>query len=258
MQCLANIFKEDVIFKGVMLTNETLKLTMFADDILLFILGKEDQFERIFTILHDFAIHSDCKLNMAKCQAFRVGSNRDSFDKPYLDKGLQWPKEIFKYLGISVLIKKSDGNDKKLMDLNCANVIDKTKSILNLWSCRNLTLIGKITILKNLVIGLPQVTYKASMLPVIFPKNFITKINKLMYQFVWGSKWERVGRNVFCSSLEKGGANMIHLQSYLTALHAKYLSCLFSESFFSQWKTIESLFFDHNLLYAVLTSNLKV
>ena len=164
MQCLASIFKQDVIFKGVMLTNETLKLTMFADDILLFLSGKEDQFERIFTILHDFAIQSDCKLNMANCQAFHVGRNRDSFDKSYLDKGLLWPKEIFKYLGIFVPIKKRDDNDKKLVDLNSANVIDKTKSILNLWSCRNLTLIGKITILKSLEI--PKVTYKASMLPV--------------------------------------------------------------------------------------------
>ena len=93
MQCLANIFKQDVIFKGVTLTNETLKLTMFADDILLFMSGKEDQFERILTIFHDFAIHSDCELNMAKCQAFHVRSNRDSFDKRYLDKGLQRPNE---------------------------------------------------------------------------------------------------------------------------------------------------------------------
>ena len=77
-----------------MLTNETLKLTMFADDILLFLSDKEDQFERIFTILHDFATHSDCKLNMAKCQAFHEGSNRDSFEKSYFDKGLQWPKDI--------------------------------------------------------------------------------------------------------------------------------------------------------------------
>ena len=41
IQCLANNFKPDVIFKGVMLTNETLKLTMFADDILLFYLVKK-------------------------------------------------------------------------------------------------------------------------------------------------------------------------------------------------------------------------
>ena len=81
--------------------------------------------------------------------SFPCGSNRDSFDKPYLDKGLLWPKEIFKYLVISVPIKKSDDSNEKLVDLNCANVIDKTKSILNLWSCRNLTLIGKITTLKS-------------------------------------------------------------------------------------------------------------
>ena len=97
-----------------MLTNETLKLTMFTDDILLFLSGKEDQFERIF-ILHDFAIHSDCKLNTAKCPAFHLGSNKDSFDKPCLDKGLQWPKEIFKYQGILLAIKKSDDNNKILV-----------------------------------------------------------------------------------------------------------------------------------------------
>ena len=100
------MFKQDVIYKGFTLTHETLKLTMLANDILLFLSGKEDQLERVFTILHDFAIHSDCKLNTAKCQAFHVASNRDSFDKPYLDKGLQWPYETFKYLGIGADYKK--------------------------------------------------------------------------------------------------------------------------------------------------------
>ena len=36
-----------------------------------------------------------------------------------------------------------------------------------------------------------------------------------------------------------------------------YRVCLIN-SFFSQWKYIESLFFDHNLLHAILTSNLKL
>ena len=49
-------------------------------------------------------------------------------------------------------LKKGDDNDKKLVDLNRANVIDKTKSILNLSSFRNPSFIGKITMMKSLVI----------------------------------------------------------------------------------------------------------
>ena len=57
------------------------------------------------------------------------------------------------------------------------------KNILSLWSSRNLTLMGKITIVKSLIILL--MIYKASMLPLIIPKTFITKINELIFKFIW-------------------------------------------------------------------------
>ena len=85
--------------------------------------------------------------------------------------------------------------------------------------------------------------YKASILPLIIPKTLITKINKLLFKFFWGSNWEKVSRNVLCNNIESGGAKMLHLESYLTALHAKSLSLLFGETYYSQWKFIENLFF---------------
>ena len=51
---------------------------------------------------------------------------------------------------------------------------------------------------------------------------------------------------------------MIHLESYLTALHVKSLSFLFDETYCSQWKSIENSFFDRNLLSAILLSNSKI
>ena len=88
MQCLSNMLEQDKTFQGVVVSQEKIKFTMFADDILLFLSGTTEQFARIFDILNDFAIHSHCKLNLAKCQAFHVGSNRCSHDKPYLLEGL--------------------------------------------------------------------------------------------------------------------------------------------------------------------------
>ena len=81
---------------------------------------------------------------------------------------------------------------------------------------------GKITIVKSLII--PRMIYKASILPLIIPTTFKTNINKLLFKFIWGSNWERVSRNVLCNNIETGGAKMMHLESYLTALHTKSLS----------------------------------
>ena len=51
---------------------------------------------------------------------------------------------------------------------------------------------------------------------------------------------------------------MMHLESYLTALQTKSLSLLFDETYCSQWKFIKNLFFDRNLLSAILLPNIKI
>ena len=187
MQCLANVLKQDTIYKGVIIEQETLKFTMFADDVLLFLLGTDDQFSRIFDVLLEFFNHSNknCKINLSKCQAFHIGSNRNCVDKPFIDKGLKWPTETFKCLGVLVPVKKCYDNAKKLLELNLVPLLNKMKNILSLWSSPNLTLMGKITKVKSLII--PRMIYKASILPLIMPKTLITKINKLLFKFIWGS-----------------------------------------------------------------------
>ena len=164
--------------------------------------------------------------------------------------------ETIKYLSVSIPIKNCYDNAKTLLELNLVPLLNKTNNILNLCSSRNLTLMGKITIVKSLII--PQMIYKASILPLIIPRTFITKINKLLFKFIWGSNWERVSRNVLCNNIDSSGTKVIHLESYLTALHAKSLSFFFEETFCSQWKSIKNVFFDCNLLSAILLSDIKV
>ena len=139
MQCAANVLKQDAIYKGVVIDQETLKFTMFADDVLLFLLGTNDQFSRIFAVLEEFSNHCNYKINLSKCQAFHIGSNKNCVDKPFIDKGLKWPTETFKYLGVLIPIKKCYDDAKTLLELNLVPLLNKTKSILSLWSSRNLT-----------------------------------------------------------------------------------------------------------------------
>ena len=87
MQCFANVLMKDTVYTGVVIEQETLKFTMFADDILLFLSGTNDQFSRIFAILQEFFTHSNCKINLSKCQVFYIGSNRICVDSSFIDEG---------------------------------------------------------------------------------------------------------------------------------------------------------------------------
>ena len=66
MQCLANVLKQDSIYKGVVIYQKALKFTMFADDVLLFLSGTNDQFSRLFVVLQEFSNHSNCKIKFVQ------------------------------------------------------------------------------------------------------------------------------------------------------------------------------------------------
>jgi len=63
--------------------------------------------------------------------------------------------------------------------------------------------------------------YKVMMLPLLLPKTFVKQFNKLLFSFIWGSNWERIGRNILCGEIESGGIRMLYLESYLSAFNIK-------------------------------------
>ena len=84
--------------------------------------------------------------------------------------GLKWPQYTVNYLRVTIPIKPS--KDKfELFRLNLENYCDKLVPKLNLWKTKDLTLLGKITILKSLI--LPKLYYKLSMLPTKIHPLFI-------------------------------------------------------------------------------------
>ena len=95
------------------------------------------------------------------------------------------------------------------------------RSILNVWSSRSLSLLGKITIIKSLVV--PILIYKVSLVPCEIPKKFIQEVNKTIFQFILGSKWERVARSKLCNDIKNGGANMIDIETYIIALQLNWM-----------------------------------
>jgi hypothetical protein len=71
------------------------------------------------------------------------------------------------------------------------NFMDRAKEfkrILDLWRQRDLSLIGRITVLKSLAFS--KIIYQCGM--ITSPPDFIDHINELAFNFVWNDKPNKV------------------------------------------------------------------
>ena len=115
----------------------------YADDLTVFVPNLESA-QRLFHLLDQFGL----KVNFSKTEAMWVGSCRQNTGTPL---GLNWCNSI-KALGIVFTYNELESLQK--------NFYDKLKHIrmqTKLWSCRGLSLCGKVTIIKSLL--LPKMLY---------------------------------------------------------------------------------------------------
>ena len=104
------------------------------------------------------------------------------------------PKEPINALGVSFSYTQESANR-----LNFGEKIFNLEKTLNTWQLRNLSLCGKINIVKTL--GISKLIYSASVLPV--PDHYIQEINKVMFNFIWAGKPPKIKRNTIIG--EKNG-----------------------------------------------------
>ena len=86
--------------------------------------------------------------------------------------------------------------------------------MLNEWKNRSLTVTGKITVLKSLV--LPKLTHLFTALPQ--PKEDMIRRLENMYRFIWNGKRSRIKKETLCLPYDLGGQGMTGLKNYIAAL----------------------------------------
>ena len=115
--------------------------------------------------------------------------------------------------------------------------------------------IRKNSILKTLII--PKIVHKTSLLSIHLPEKFVKELNKLMFKFIRGSKWEKISRSKLSCSIEEGGAKMIDIKQYFSALKFRHIGKLFNKDDSVSWKIIENLCLPDNSFFCVLRSNCR-
>ena len=86
------------------------------------------------------------------------------------------------------------------------------------WEKRDLTLFGKVQVLK--ILALPKIILSATILHV--PQDVISELTKMFFKFLWG-KVDRVKRLKVIQDHFNGGLGIIDIESLFTSFKASWL-----------------------------------
>ena len=190
-EALAIAVRQDVTIKGISVGGEETKLLQYADDMTA-VLAEVNSAQALLDLLEIFKKASGLMMNFTKTEGMWIGSSRNNKTKPL---GIKWPSEPIKALGVFYTY-----DQKLLLEKNFIENLDKIKKLINVWSSRGLSIYGKVTIIKSLVI--PKFVYVASLMPT--PKDAVVELNRLLFKCLWNGK-DKVTRLSTINELENGG-----------------------------------------------------
>ena len=194
-ELLACAIRSDKSIKGLSINSNEFKLSQYADDTTCFVRDTISA-SNLFKKLDLFRLCLGLELNTSKTEALWLSSNKHRTDTPF---GIRWPKDYVNALGICFSSDENISYSKNLQPK-----LISLEKCLNVWSSRDLTLYGKINIVKSL--ALSKLTFVSTVLPI--PKEFITRVNKQIVGFVWSQKNPKIKRTTMIGDRKKGGLGM--------------------------------------------------
>ena len=182
-------------------------------------------------MINEFTLVAGLKLNVQKTKGMFIGPDRNNDEWV---NGIHICNEPNKVLGIYI------GHNKKECErLNWESKIVKLEKALNSWKHRDLTLFGKITIIKTM--ALSKLTFAASNCEI--PNTLLSRINKILFEFLWG-KHDKIKRSVLCNDIQNGGLKMVNITNFFHSLKAAWVHRFISNPH-ENWSVIGGTFLEH-------------
>ena len=234
VEIMAQRLRDNKNIKGINVKldnkNHSIKISQLADDTTLFCNSKTDV-ELALNEIEIFGTYSGLIPNRNKTEGLWIGKLKSCKEKIV---GINWVEKTIKALGIYF------GHcTKECEKLNWEKRIEKMNKLFASWKKRNLTLIGKIIIIKTLII--PIFTFLGSACSV--PDIYLKEIESKCFRFLWDDKPDKVKRNLIICPKEEGGLGMIDIKSYFHSLKASWVKRLLTGPL-SSWKLIPLKYFN--------------
>ena len=211
VEILALNVKQNQNIKGFVLNErdqKMVKLSQYADDTIS-ILRDHTDIPEMLNVISKFGDVSGLRLNLPKTEGIWLGRDKNNPDM----YGIKFTSGPVRCLGIYVGHNKGECYKKNWIDK-----LEKFQKLLDCWRLRDLTLFGKVIIIKTLAIS--QLVFSATCCPVTDETK--KQIVKSIYQFLW-HKRDRIKRTSLICDQNEGGIRMLDIDSFFDALKAAWV-----------------------------------
>ena len=201
--------------KGLKVGEQEILLTLFADDLGLFLEPDQRNWNNAFQVLESFQRQTGMRINYDKTSVYRLGAARSANAKFFSMRKLHWSDEPLTMLGVVI-----SRNRTELIQLNFEPIFKKIESILNMWRQRDLSLFGRVLMINTLAMSL--LTYKLAVLPPI-PERYVKRYDKMVMDFIWKGGKAKIRKEIIYGSKEDGGAGLFDLKMKDIAMKSQWV-----------------------------------
>ena len=206
VEILSNAIKCSKEIEGIQIDpNKSIKITQYADDTTVFVKDIQSA-HKLFDLLQQFENCSGLRINQSKSEILWLGSLRQRKDSIL---NLKLSDEPVYVLGVYLSYDVELANKKNFFEK-----LPKLKKTLNIWSSRDISIYGRVNIVKTLAIS--KLTFICSVLDT--PKGFTDEVNNIIFDYIWKYKNPKLKKTTIIKNKKEGGLNMLDFTLFDKAL----------------------------------------
>lgn len=233
MEPFANLVRGSKHLQGVKIKQQDIRISLFADDVVIYNTSPANSIVYLNNILSDFAEVSGLRINRSKSELFPICLSTTDTAATDLLKSFRWITHTWKYLGVYIPI-----NWNALYKENFQRAYGEIQGSLASLMKLPLTWSDRINIIKTFVNS--KLIFLLRMLPVPFPKKDIARWQRLFNSFIWNNTRHRTAHRILRVQQNKGSLGIPDVKIYYEAANLATALRLMTTSVDIPWLMMET------------------